>query len=140
MDSQSDQYAEDGKKSFNIVGRIVLVALEHGRSKGQVGNEREGHKIDEGTSKETFGEVVLECIVVGGEVEQFLVQQNYQEHDCKNQHCVAGWAVPLFCMSVAVITPKAAPTEFIPAFSTHHVLAPTILLNKDATLGTRLFK
>lgn len=73
MDSQSDQYAEDGKKSFNIVWRIVLVALEHGRSKGQVGNEREGHKIDEGTSKETFGEVVLECIVVGGEVEKFLV-------------------------------------------------------------------
>jgi hypothetical protein len=46
----------------------------------------------------------------------------------------------LFSMSVAVIAAKTAPTEFIPAFPAHHMLAPAILLNEDATLRTRLLK
>jgi hypothetical protein len=43
-------------------------------------------------------------------------------------------------MIVAVEASETTPAEFIPAFSTHHMFATAIFLNKDATLGAGLFE
>ena len=54
MESQKDQYSDEGKKSFGAVGWIVLAALENVGCEGELEDKREGYEVDEGTGKETF--------------------------------------------------------------------------------------
>jgi hypothetical protein len=54
MQSQKDQYSNEGKKSLGAVWWVVLAALEYVGCEGQVEDEREGYEVDEGTGEETF--------------------------------------------------------------------------------------